>query len=458
MVTVAGPRRWRRVPGSGPPGSASRYRRLVESKPEPADAVHGDRRDGVGRERQEVELTGLAVGGEAVGRLADGRVVFVAGGLPDELVAVRVRRDHRRYAHAELEQVLRASPQRVVPPCPWLTAGCGGCDLMQLQPDAQRQARARLAQDALRRLGRLEDPQVVMAEPLADWGYRTTIRVAVKGGRAAFRARASHDLINVAGCLVAHPGLVELLAEGRFGQAREVTLRIGAATGERLALVDPDARGVQLPGDVAVVEHRPRLSRPLRQTGARPSPGHGERSHYHEEVAGRRWRISAHSFFQTSAVGAEALVAAVREALEDGAGQPGRVLDAYCGVGLLSAAIPPGASVVGLESGLSSVADARHNLADLNVEVIEGRVERWQPRPMDAVIADPARAGLGRAGVEVLAATGAARLVLVSCDLASLGRDCADLTALGFRHRRSVLVDLFPHSSHAEVVTTFDRG
>ncbi|MFN0027394.1 MAG: class I SAM-dependent RNA methyltransferase [Acidimicrobiales bacterium] len=410
----------------------------MTSEPEP-DRTH------VGAAPQQVELSGLAIGGDAVGRLADGRAVFVAGGLPGELVSVRVRRDHRRYAHAELDAVLRASPERVTPPCPWLAAGCGGCDLMHLHPAAQRQARRRLAEDALRRLGRLDDPEVVVAEPLLDHGYRTTIRVGVQQGRAAFRRRSSHDLISVDGCLVAHPALAELLAQGRFGQAREVTLRMGAATGERLALVDPDARGVELPSDVVIVEQRPNRQRT-------PAAGH-----YHEVVAGRRWRISAHSFFQTSAVGAEALVATVREALGEG-GRGGRVLDAYCGVGLLSAAVPDAAMVVGVESSPSSVADARHNLADRDVDVIEGRVERWRPRPFDAVIADPARAGLGRVGSEVLSATGASALVLVSCDLASLGRDCADLVTLGFRHRRSVLVDLFPHSSHAEVVTTFDRS
>ncbi len=413
---------------------------------------------------QEVELHGLAIGGDGVGRLADGRAVFVSGGLPSERVTVRVRKDHRRYAHAELVDVLRPAPERVTPPCPWLAAGCGGCDLMHLHPEAQRQARRRLAEDALRRLGRLDDPEVVVAEPLADLGYRTTIRVGVLAGRAAFRRRASHDLISVSGCLVAHPGLVELLAIGHFGGAREVTLRMGAATGERLALVDPNASGVQLPADVVVVEQRPQ-----RFPRASGGGGHGPRragstsaqaaeGHFHELVAGRRWRISARSFFQSSAVGAEALVAAVREALTTGGVTPGRVLDAYCGVGLLSAAVPDGSALVAVESSASSAADARHNLADRHAEVIQARVERWQPGPFDDVIADPARAGLGRAAVEVLSATGASRLVLVSCDMASLGRDCADLVSVGFAHHRSVLVDLFPQSSHAEVVTTFVRA
>ena len=77
--------------------------------------------------------------------------------------------------------------------------------------------------------------------------------------------------------------------------------------------------------------------------------------------------------------------------------------------------------------------------------------------PVDIAVAAPARRGLGRPGAEVLAATGAPVVVLVSCDLAALGRDSADLVALGYDHERSTVLDLFPHTSHAEVVTRFVR-
>jgi 23S rRNA (uracil1939-C5)-methyltransferase len=73
------------------------------------------------------------------------------------------------------------------------------------------------------------------------------------------------------------------------------------------------------------------------------------------------------------------------------------------------------------------------------------------------VVADPARAGLGRDGIPRVAATGATRVVLVSCDAASLGRDTAGLVAAGYRHEESVVIDMFGHTGHVEVVTRFDR-
>ena len=117
--------------------------------------------------------------------------------------------------------------------------------------------------------------------------------------------------------------------------------------------------------------------------------------------------------------------------------------------------------MVAVERSTSSVADARVNLADLDgphraVRVVEPN-GRWRPSPADLVVADPARAGLGRRAVEVLAATGAAVVVLVSCDAASLGRDAALLAGAGLPLEQAELVDLFPHSHHVEVVARFAR-
>jgi 23S rRNA (uracil1939-C5)-methyltransferase len=255
-------------------------------------------------------------------------------------------------------------------------------------------------------------------------------------------------------CLVLHPDLDRLLTGGSFGPASEVTLRIGGATGERLVLVDPRADDVVLPdvaGEVLVV-------------GEQDLRG-GRRAWIHDEVAGRRWRVSAHSFFQTRTDGADALVDAVARAggeTLDGA----RLVDAYAGVGLLAGSLLAGRVPAGIgrprravviERAPSSIADARVNLEGLPTRVVKADVARWRPSAADLVVADPARAGLGRRAVGVLAATRAPVLVLVSCDPAALGRDARLLAAEGFRLERSELVDLFPQTHHVEVVSRFVR-
>ena len=383
-------------------------------------------------------ITGLANGGDGVGREPDGRVVFVPGGLPGDRLAVRLTQQRSRFARGELVAVTEPGPARVVPPCPEVGRGCGGCGWQHLALEAQREAKRQLVADALSRIGGLAcgpgELDVTLGPPLPVTGFRTTVRALVVDGRAAFRQARSHRPVRVATCLVAHPLLVERIEDGRFGRAAEVTLRCGAGTGERLVVADPSSGGVVVPPDVVVVEPT--------------DPGW-----YHEVVAGRRWRISAGSFFQSRADGAELLVARVAALVPP---ETVELLDAYCGVGLLSAAVP-GAAVVAVEANPVAADDARVNLADRSAEVVSGPFERWPARPVDTVVADPARRGLGAAGVAAAAATGAATVVLVSCDAASLGRDAADLDRHGYRLDHCEVLDLFPHTPHVEVVSLFRR-
>jgi 23S rRNA (uracil1939-C5)-methyltransferase len=262
------------------------------------------------------------------------------------------------------------------------------------------------------------------------------VRLAVDGGRLGFRAAQCHDVVPVDRCLVAHPLLDDVIAETSAPDAEEVTARVGVASGERLVTVDPPSAEATtvVPDGVAK----------------------GRGASVTEVVGGERLRISARSFFQTRVDGAEALVATVRDAVGDA--HPSVIVDAYAGVGLFAAALGHHAEVVCIEQSASSCADARHNLADRKATIVQGRVERWRPRRADLVVADPSRRGLGAKAVDVLTATGAPRLVLVSCDAVAFARDARLLTAAGYRLGRATLVDLFPQTPHVEMVSVFDRG
>ena len=336
----------------------------------------------------------LVAGGAALARRTDGRIVLVDRALPGELVEVAIGR-RRGTDHGTVVRIVEPSPDRIVPRCPHVADGCGGCDLPTLGPDAQERAKLALVTDALRRLGRWRDPVVRPGPALDPWGFRTTLRLAVTNSRAGLRRAASHEVVELAHCLVAHPLLDELIVDGRFGDASEVTLRVGAATGERLALVTPNRDGVSLPDDVLVV-------------GADELTA-GTRAWIHDDVAGRRWRISASSFFQTRPDGAAALVDVVDAMTADVLdGAPGRLLDAYSGVGLFAGALLDrrvGWRAVTAEQDRSSLADARANLADVDVKVIATAVERLRAPRADVVVADPSRAGLGRVAASVLAST-----------------------------------------------------
>ncbi len=399
---------------------------------------------------EEVAVTGVAAGGEGVGRLGDGRAVFVRGVLPGERVRVTVTEERKRFARGTLVEVVEAAPERMAPPCPQVEAGCGGCDWQHVAPAAQRELKGRIVTDALRRIGRVEPPPPDLGPELAPEGWRTTVRAVVEGeGRAGFRLHHAHEPLAVGpgGCLVAHPLVDEILREGVFPRpVGEVTVRVGAATGERLVLCTPTVGDSQVAAGVVMVGADELAS--------------GHRAWIHEIVAGRRWRISAESFFQSRPDGTEALVDAVVTALGETLTPGATVVDLYSGVGLFAGVLGErtGGRVVAVESSRSAVADARINLADLDgARIVRSDVRRWHPSAADVVVADPSRQGLGAEVVPRIGATGASALALVSCDPGALGRDAGLLAADGWRLGSVRLVDLFPHTSHVEVVTGWIR-
>ena len=390
-----------------------------------------------GPELVELRPTAMAAGGEAVAREASGRVIFVRGALPGEVVVARMVEERERYARAVVERVDDASPSRVEPPCPYVAAGCGGCSWQHIAPAEQRALKRQIAEDALTRAGGVAGAVVVDGPDLPTEGFRTTVRLAVTDGRAGYRRLRSHEVVPVDACLVAHPALASLIADARFPGADEVVLRCSAATGERLARVLPEdaAAAADLPADV------------LRDPDAWLT----------EEIAGRPLRISVRSFFQTRPDGAAALVGTVAQAAGDDVGR-GTVVDAYAGVGLFSACLPVTGRVVAVERSASSCRDAKVNLAHRDATIIRVDVARWRPEPAALVVADPPRTGLGAAAADRLARTDADRIVLVSCDPASMGRDVALLDRHGYRHLQTTLVDLFPHTPHLEAVTALVRA
>ncbi|HVF33643.1 MAG TPA: TRAM domain-containing protein [Acidimicrobiales bacterium] len=394
----------------------------------------------------EVVATGLAAGGDALARADDGRVVFVAGALPGERVVARVVDTRRDFLRAETIEVLDASADRVAP----RHSACGGCTWQHVAATAQPGLKVGIVVDALRRIAGLVDVPVVARPGTFGRSLRTTVRLGVGAdGRAGERRRGTHEVVPASpGCAALHPALAELVRESRFpASASEVVLRVGVASGERAAHVDAagPAERSSLPSDVQV----------------------GPEAVVHEEVAGAWLQVSIRSFFQPGPVAAGELVAAVDEAVGDALPAGGHLLDAYAGVGLFGATVGSRRSagrVTAVEISRPAVADARVNLARAGVDgrVVRSEVARWRPTAtpdpaIDVVVADPARTGLGRPGVAAVAAAGVDRLVLVSCDPASLARDTALLAGSGFALRRVELVDAFPDTFHVEAVARFDR-
>jgi len=382
-----------------------------------------------------------AAGGEAIARDDQGRVVFVRGAIPGETVEVEVIQEKKDWARAHVIEIAVASGDRIVPPCVSRRAGCGGCGWQHLTHDAQRSAKVTIVEDALRRIGRISEVTVELGPSVDPTGYRTTIRVApTADGRAGFRAEQSHEVVAAPDCLIAHPELRTIVAGLRLDPGVEPTLRLSIATGQI------GARWDQAKGDV----HG--LPAGVLTSGS---------AVLHEDVAGRRLQVSMGSFFQSGPQAAELLVAAVRRAAPELV-DANAVVDAYAGVGMFAVcAANPDAHVIAVETSRSAVNDAHENLDGRRGEIVRGEVGGWHAPdepPIDVVIADPARSGLGQPGTAALARAAAPVLVLVSCDPASLGRDAKLLEQAGYAHERSEVIDTFPQTTHIEVVSRFVKA
>ena len=129
------------------------------------------------------------------------------------------------------------------------------------------------------------------------------------------------------------------------------------------------------------------------------------------------------------------------------------MVDLYAGVGLFSGTVGDWFDkVTAIESSASAVGDAEHNLGS-HVTIVRSNVENWVPELADVVIADPPRAGLKKDGVDIVARTEAPHVLLVSCDAGALGRDAGLLHAAGYRLDQVDVLDMFPQTSHVEVVS-----
>jgi len=393
---------------------------------------------------ERVQIERLVAGGDALARMSDGRVAFVDGALPGETVDIEVVQSKKDFVKARLIEVVDSSKDRVVPACPHVADGCGGCSWQHLHTAIHMSAKLEIVRESLRRVAKLGDIDVREGGSVPIDHARTTLRMAVMpSGRMGFRRAQSNEVIGIESCLVAHPLLQELITDARVSGASEATLRCGAESGDRgVWLHDERGRNVK----TAVIE------------GIADDVQVGRRAIIRETVHGVTLEVSMSSFFQSSPQAAELIVSAVNDAAGDAAlsGEDGPIIDAYGGCGLFAATlIDLDVPVTLVESNKSACADARRNLRDHRARIEEIAFEQWQPTRAGLVIADPARSGLGKTGVSTIVGTRAKTVVLVSCDAVAGARDIGLLVEAGYACNGVTVLDVFPYTHHVEMVSRF---
>ncbi|WP_298068247.1 23S rRNA (uracil(1939)-C(5))-methyltransferase RlmD [uncultured Mailhella sp.] len=470
----------------------------------------------------ELELTlhGFSPDGRGVGRTDEGLTVFVQGGLAGQRVRARLTSVKKCMAEAEAAAVLEASPEERPAPCPH-AAHCGGCPWQRLPLPLQHTWKRRIVHDALTRIGRLNVPEALVQPVLStgqEWGWRNKMEFAFAADSAGktllgLRARASHAVVEVTGCLLQTPRTMAVLQALRelcrkaglsaAPEANRTATRSSARPGAilRFAVLREPRRGGCLAELITLPA--PQEAQKVRQVGEALLSGpwgvtgfvHSTRAAPSSVASGERtalvlgestltetlflqgrevaFRLGHNSFFQVNSQAAELLYeTAAQEAARLFPSAPGTLWgkscwDIYCGVGGLALTLAPHfESVSGLEIATPAVALASANAAALRENTVfrfetgdAAALERWFQRfgTPELLVTDPPRSGMDSRTVQALLTFRPPRLLLVSCNPATLARDLARISS-AYELRSVRPVDLFPQTPHVETVVCLSRG
>jgi len=384
-------------------------------------------------DRITVEIGPIAHGGHFIAR-HKGQVIFVRYGITGEEAVVEITSTSSKLARGDAIEILKASEDRVVPPCKYaVPGGCGGCDFQHIEISAQLELKRSVIREQFSRLGRIEiDLDVLPVEPTNGLHWRTRMDFAIsKSGKPGLYSARSKEVTEIDKCLIAVEAINDptMFARNWKGEDRlEVAV---SSSGEKN--VSRGGRSISGPTQL------------------------------HEVVGEHTYEISPTSFWQSHSAAPQTLTKLVMDLM---ALRPGdQVCDLYGGVGLFTAPMAEDVGDIGkvhlIESSHRATQDALKIFEKKkNVVVHSGRVEQKLPliNRVDVILLDPPRTGAGEMVIKQMLAKKPRTIVYVSCDPASMARDARALEEGGYHLNHIVGFDLFPMTQHVECVARFSLG
>ena len=441
-----------------------------------------------------LDIEDCGVDGEGIGK-ADGFTVFVKDAVIGDRISAKIIKAKKNYGYGRLMEVITPSPYRVKPACS-IARQCGGCQLQALSYEQQLKFKEKKVRGHLERIGGFKDfPMETIMGMDEPYHYRNKAQFPVgknKDGKiiTGFYAGRTHSIIDNRECILGVKQNKEVLdrvighmekyhvqpydeATGK-GLVRHIMIRYGFHTDEMMVCLI--LNGDKIPAEKALVESLCEIpemtSITINVNKKRNNVILGDQlrllwgqSYITDSIGDISYQISPLSFFQVNPIQTEKLYG---KALEY-AGLTGQetVLDLYCGTGTITLCLAAKAGrAIGAEIVAPAIRDARENAARNGVENVEffcgdasdvaAKLEREGLRP-DVVSVDPPRKGLAPEVIESVAAMGPARVVYVSCDPATLGRDVKRFAQLGYQAVRACAVDMFPGTRHVETVALLSK-
>ena len=413
----------------------------------------------------------------------DGKAIFIEGSLPGEVVEYASHRRKPKYEEAHPLRVLRASSQRVEPPCPHFGT-CGGCSMQHLNLAGQTAAKQRVLEDALWHIGKLKPEQLFPPIAGTAWGYRLRARLSVRyvankgGALVGFREKHSSYVAVMDSCAVLPPHVSALipvlktLVEGMSQPDRMPQIEVavgGARTVLLLRHLEPltsdDLDRLRQFADVHGIIWYLQSKGP--ETVTLFHPADAALLGYDLPDFGLELLFHPTEFTQVNNGVNRMLVRRAMALLRPQAGE--RIADLFCGLGNFTLPIARlGARVLGVEGSAALIKRARDNaahngLAALCEFAVANLFEATEESvaalgTLDKLLIDPPREG-AIALVNALPVEGGPRcIVYVSCSPATLARDAAVLVhEKGYRLRGAGIANMFPHTSHLESIALFEK-
>lgn len=409
----------------------------------------------------QVEIEKLTFGGAGIGR-TNGKVIFVKGGLPGEVLEVRITKDKGRYAEASIEEVLRTSPERTQALCP-VFGECGGCQFQHLKYPFQLSAKEDILRETLERIGGLRDIEIEPIVPsVKGYGYRNRVTLSTwfQKGRyhLGFYEEGSHKRVPIDSCPIASSIINEAIFRlnkffSSIDNPHYPLAKIHIASDGKTAHISLVPFGEKGPKKLNALRDHVKKSLGM---------GNVSVAGYHEEEfeftqSGLKFYSTPSVFIQSNREINERLV----ETLVEWADLKGheRVLDLYCGVGNFSLHLAKRAKeVVGVDVSAKAIKLAKKGAeanSIMNVTLDSSPSELYAEESLkrgdkfDLVILDPPREG-AKELLKALGELSPEKIIYVSCDPSTLARDLKMLADVGYRLMKIRPFDMFPHTYHIE--------
>ena len=443
-------------------------------------------------ERVTLEISALSSDGTGISR-TDRGIIFVQGGLPGEIVRAEIVSRKKDFMIADTLSVERTSPDRVIPQCKYY-GKCGGCQLQHTSYDSQLRLKAELVRDAMIRIGGFERERFAGLEcesSPSSWGYRNKAAFPVQTLRGkiitGFYRAGTHRLELIRNCPVnaerinfMYTKILDSLDKNALpltgydertntGKLRHIITRTGINTGD--SLISFVINGKLSAKGIKSLVSLGNSSRPSTITMNHNSkPGNVILGTYTENLTGSgliterlgkyKFMFDTSSFFQVNTGQAEKLFAYASSQT----GNAKNILELYSGTGSLTCYLAEKSqSVTSIEEFRGAVHMAVKNLRANNfgnVRTLCGKSEDViadLKEKYDCVVLDPPRDGCARSVIDAINNFGVKKIIYVSCNPATLARDCKIFSSYGYNLVSIKAFDMFPQTAHVESVAVLKK-